>query len=60
MRRMFSRMSPLRMWENSWAMTPCSSSRVSRVMQPRVTPITASLGERPAAKALIESSKSIT
>ena len=26
-RRRFSRMSPLRMWLNSWPMTPCSSSR---------------------------------
>ena len=26
--RMLSRMSPLRMWLNSWATTPCSSSRV--------------------------------
>ena len=51
--RRLSRMSPLRMWLNSWAMTPCSSSRVSCSAQPRVTPITASLGEKPAAKALM-------
>ena len=27
--RMLSRMSPFRMWLNSWAITPCSSSRLS-------------------------------
>ena len=59
-RRMFSRMSPFRMWLNSWAMTPCSSSRVSRVSVPRVTAITASCSEWPAAKALIDGSFSIT
>ena len=42
--RMFSRMSPLRMWLNSWAMTPCSSSRFRYSSAPRVTPITASPG----------------
>ncbi|CAB3810703.1 hypothetical protein LMG27177_07396 [Paraburkholderia fynbosensis] len=26
--RMLRRMSPLRMWLNSWATTPCNSSRV--------------------------------
>ena len=46
-------MSPLRMWLNSWAMTPCSWSRVSCWALPRVTAITASLGEKPAAKALM-------
>ena len=56
--RMLSRMSPLRMWLNSWAMTPCSSSRVSCSTQPRVTPTTASLGEKPAAKALMPCSSS--
>ena len=49
-------MSPLRMWLNSWAMTPWSSSRVRFWMQPRVTPMTASPGVYPAAKALIPSS----
>ena len=44
MSRMFSRMSPFRMWLNSCAMTPCSSSRVKRARsRPRVTAITASL-----------------
>ena len=42
--RMFSRMSPLKMWLNSWAITPCSSSRERCSTQPRVTPITASFG----------------
>ena len=49
-------MSPLRMWLNSWAMTPWSSSRVRFWIQPRVTPMTASPGVYPAAKALIPSS----
>ena len=38
-RRMFMRMSPFRIWLNSWPMTPCSSSRVScpvrRGLRPR-------------------------
>ena len=36
-------MSPLRIWLNSWPMTPCNSSRESNLMQPRVTAMTASL-----------------
>jgi hypothetical protein len=55
-RRMFSLMSPLRMWLNSWAMTPWSWSRLSCRTQPRVTPTTASPGVKPAAKALIPGS----
>src|SRR3546814_5599063 len=35
--RMFRRMSPLRMWLNSCAITPCSSSRLSFSSAPRVT-----------------------
>ena len=60
MSRMFSRMSPFSTCENSCPITPCSSSRVSRVRVPRVTVITASLIEWPAANALIEFSSSIT
>ena len=37
MSRMLSLMSPLRMWLNSWPMTPCNSSRDKISMQPRVT-----------------------
>ena len=37
-------MSPLRMWLNSCAITPCSSSRLSRSSAPRVTATTASDG----------------
>ncbi|MEM0896652.1 MAG: hypothetical protein AAGJ79_07175 [Verrucomicrobiota bacterium] len=59
MSRRFSFMSPLRMWLNSWAMTPCNSSRERSFMHPRVTPMTASLGESPAAKALIPCSFSM-
>ncbi len=55
---MLRRMSPLKMWLNSWAITPWSSSRESCSAQPRVTPITASLGEKPAAKALMPHSSS--
>ena len=58
--RMFSRMSPFKMWLNSWPMTPCSSSRDSLVMQLRVTATAASLGVWPAAKALMPSSSSST
>jgi hypothetical protein len=43
--RMLSRMSPLRMWLNSCATTPCNSSRESCSAVPRVTATTASLGE---------------
>ncbi len=60
MSRMFSRMSPFRMWLNSWPMTPCSSSRESFVMQLRVTVTAASLVVWPAAKALMPSSLSRT
>ena len=35
--RMFRRMSPFRMWLNSWPITPCSSSRLSVASVPRVT-----------------------
>ena len=48
--------SPFRIWLNSCAITPCNWSRFSLVAHPRVTPMTASLGEYPAAKALIPSS----
>jgi hypothetical protein len=40
--------------------TPCNSSRLSHVMQSRVTPMAASLGEWLAAKALMPSSLSST
>ncbi len=60
MRRRFNRMSPFRIWLNSWATTPWSSSRVSQVTHPRVTPITAFPGSVPAAKALMPSSSSRT
>ena len=53
MSRRFSRMSPLRIWLNSWPMTPCNSSRVEFSSQPRVAEMTTSLVEWPAAKALI-------
>jgi hypothetical protein len=43
-RRMFRRMSPLRMWLYSCATTPCNCSRDSNSTQPRVTPMTASSG----------------
>ena len=52
-RRILRRMSPLRMWLNSWAITPCSSWRLRWSMVPRVTATTASAGEMPAAKALM-------
>ena len=42
--RMLSRMSPFRMWLNSWATTPCSSSRVKYLRQPWETATTASPG----------------
>ncbi len=53
-------MSPFSTCENSCAITPCNSSRDSRVSVPRVTAITASLIEWPAANALIAVSLSIT
>ena len=56
----FSRMSPLRMWLNSCASTPCSSSRLSFSSVPRVTVTTASLVVRPAANALRLGSSSST
>ena len=59
-KRRLRRMSPLRMWLNSCAITPCSSSRLSRVAAPRVTAMAASAGELPAAKALMPSSFSST
>ena len=46
------RMSRWRMWLISWAMTPCSSSRLSRASRPAVTATDADLGLRPVAKAL--------
>ena len=58
--RRLSRMSPLRIWLNSWAMTPCSSSRSRKSRQPCETPITASPGPWPAAKALMHGSFSMT
>ena len=42
MSRMLSRMSPFKMWLNSWAITPCSSSRDRRESVPLVTATTAS------------------
>jgi hypothetical protein len=42
------RMSPLRMWLNSWAMTPCNCSRFSRSRAPRVTAMAALAGGAPA------------
>ena len=51
--RMLSFMSPLKMWLNSCAITPCSCSRVRLSTAPLVTPSTASLSSYPAAKALI-------
>jgi hypothetical protein len=53
-------MSPLRMWLNSWATTPWSSSRVRESSAPRVTATAASLEVCPAAKALIPASPSRT
>ena len=53
-----SRMSPLRTWLNSWAITPWSWSRLRWSIAPLVTPITASPGVWPAAKALIPASSS--
>ena len=57
--RMFIRMSPFRMWLNSCATTPWSSSRVSLCSVPLVTVTTASLVVRPAAKELIAGSSSM-
>jgi hypothetical protein len=56
--RTFMRMSPLRMWLNSWATTPCSSSRSSFWRVPLVTVTTASFAVRPAANELIAGSSS--
>ena len=39
------------MWEISWAMTPCSSSRFSFCSSPEVIATAARLGSRPVAKA---------
>jgi hypothetical protein len=58
--RRFRRMSPLSTWLSSWPTTPCSSSRPSCCSVPRVTASTASLGVKPAAKALIAGSWSRT
>ncbi len=58
--RVFSAMSPLRMWLNSCAITACSSSRSSSRSAPRVTPIAAPSMLRPAANALMPSSRSST
>ena len=44
-RRMLSRMSPLRMCENSWPTTACSSSRLKCSSAPAVTVTDASDGE---------------
>ena len=54
----FNRISPFKIWLNSWATTPCNSSRFRYLMAPCVTPIAASLGELPAANAFIPSSLS--
>ena len=51
-------MSPLRMWLNSWPMTPCSSSRDSCCTAPWVTMINAWWGVCPATRALIAVSRS--
>jgi hypothetical protein len=48
------------MWLNSWPITPCSSSRVSRSSMPRVTATAAPDTSQPAAKALMPASWSIT
>ena len=56
--RALMRVSPWKMWLYSCAITPCSSSRESRSMQPRVTPITERDGSGPAANALTEWSSS--
>ena len=56
--RTFMRMSPFRMWLNSCATTPWSSSRLSFWSVPRVTVTTASLDVSPAAKELIAGSSS--
>ena len=53
---MFRRVSRWKMWLNSCAITPWSSSRESCSMQPRVTPMTASCSPFPAANALIDGS----
>ena len=60
MRRMLRRMSPLTTWLNSCAMTPCSSSRLSRSSAPRVTATAASDVDQPAANALMPSSSGST
>ena len=49
----FSRMSPLKTCENSWPITPCSSSRFRRSRAPWVTVMQALAGVWPAAKALM-------
>ena len=56
--RRLSAMSPLRMWLNSWPMTPCSSSRDSCCTAPWVTMINAWWGVCPATRALIAVSRS--
>ena len=60
MSRMFSRMSPLRMWLNSCPITPCSSSRLSWASAPPVTAMAASAGVNPAANALMPGSRGMT
>ena len=59
-RRKLSRMSPFRMWLNSCAITPCSSSRLSHSSAPRVTHTAADEGSVPAASALTPPSFSST
>ena len=58
--RTLRRMSPFRMWLNSWPMTACSSSRVRRSSVPRVTATTAPDTLQPAANALMPLSSCIT
>ena len=53
---MLNRISPLTMWLNSCAITPISSSRLSRSSAPWVTHTAASAGVYPAANALIPGS----
>ena len=60
MMRVFTLMSPLAMWLNSWAITPCSSRRVKWSSAPLVTPMAALSAVQPAANALMPGSLSST
>ena len=48
--------SPFSRWLNSWATTPCSSSRESSLRHPSVTAMAERETSRPTAKALIAGS----